>query len=85
LGGIIDNRKSSMPKSKMASALILHQSQCTNQPTVFVSQQTVGCKITVKKLSLSFLVQQFFHLFESYSADVVSSPAARQQNRTQYY
>jgi len=33
------------------------ESQCTNQPTVFVSPETIGCEITVKMLSLSFLIQ----------------------------
>jgi hypothetical protein len=38
-----------------------------------------------KRLSLSLLVQKFLHLFESYTADVVGSPAARQQYGHQYY
>jgi len=51
---------------------------------LYLKKQSAA-KLPVKILSLSLLVQQFLHLFESYSADVVRSPAARQQHGRQYY
>jgi len=51
---------------------------------LYLKKQSAA-ELPEKRLSLSLLVQQFLHLFESYTADVVSSPAARQQYGHQYY
>jgi len=51
---------------------------------LYLTKQSAA-KLPEKRLSLGFLVQQFLHLLESNSPNVVQSPAARQQDRHQYY
>ena len=63
----------------------LKHSLCTNQPAVLYLKKQSAAELPEKRLSLSLVVKHFLHLFESYSADVVSCPAARQQYGHQYY
>jgi len=69
----------------MASAIALLRANAQISRLFLYLKKQSAAKLPVKMLSLSLLVQQFLHLFESYSADVVSSPAARQQDGGQYY